>query len=80
MFTIIEKSKLTNIMVTTARIIIGQKGILLFFVSLDRNPGHKLSSANMRKSLDPLAITEFVVEHDDITAIIIKAIPKAGPV
>ena len=36
-----EKSKFTNIIVTTARIIIGQKGILLFFVSFDRKPGHK---------------------------------------
>ena len=55
-----EKSKFTNIIVTTARIIIGQKGILLFFVSFDRKPGHRLSSASIRKSLEPLAIIEFV--------------------
>ena len=80
MFTIMEKSKLTNMMVTAANIIIGQKGILLFLVSLAKKLGHKLSSASMRNSLEPLAITELVVEHEEITAIIINATPNAGPV
>ena len=53
--------------------IIGQKGILLFFVSFERNPGQRLSSARTINSLEPLAITEFVVEQEEITAIIINA-------